>query len=89
MLNLKPGFFMKNETISLTEKQARQLFIYKQHLHGNREKGNFQEIIMPVIRGTGYIQWDPVTVVAPSHMISIWSRIGDFPWSDLEKLMWS
>lgn len=39
-------------------------------------------------RDVGYIQWDPVTVVAPSHLISIWSRIGDFDPADLESLLW-
>lgn len=40
------------------------------------------------MRDTAYIQWDPVTVVAPSHLLSLLSRIGSFSPSDLERLLW-
>jgi len=35
-----------------------------------------------------YIQLDPTTVVAPSHLLVLWSRLGNFSESDLDKLMW-
>jgi uncharacterized protein YcaQ len=34
------------------------------------------------------VQWDPVTTVAPSHILSIWSRLGSFRVEDLDALMW-
>ncbi len=34
-------------------------------------------------------QWDPVSIVAPSHTLSLWARLGEFRPSDLEKLLWS
>ncbi len=34
------------------------------------------------------MQIDPVTVVAPSHWISLWARLGRFSISDLDRLLW-
>lgn len=67
---------------------VRRLFITKQHLNGDRAAGSFRENVVNLIRELAYIQWDPVTVVAPSHLISLWSRIGNFQHSDLDELMW-
>jgi uncharacterized protein len=41
-----------------------------------------------VVRELAYVQWDPVTVVAPSHVLTFWARVGDFRLSDLESLLW-
>jgi len=41
-----------------------------------------------MVRDLPYVQWDPVTIVAPSHIISLWCRIGDFRPADLENLLW-
>lgn len=79
----------ESEIITIDAKYARRLFITKQHLAGNPVQGGFDKKITTVISDLAYVQWDPVTVVAPSHLISIWSRIGDFQLPDLEKLMWS
>lgn len=43
---------------------------------------------MSVVRDLAYVQWDPVSIVAPSHIISLWSRLGKFRHSDLEGLLW-
>lgn len=79
---------MNSETLTLTPEKARRLFIAKQHLAGDAIKGDFKGQITALIKDLSYIQWDPVTVVAPSHLISIWSRLGHFNWSDLDKIMW-
>lgn len=76
------------ESIAISSRDARRLFIAKQHLVGRISKGSFPDMVNSVVRDTTYIQWDPVTVVAPSHIISLWSRIGDFDWNRLEDLMW-
>ena len=47
-----------------------------------------REAILTVIRDLGFVQWDPVNVVAPSHVLTLWSRIGDFRLSDLDRLLW-
>lgn len=79
---------METETITTSLEAARKLYIYRQYLAGNPPKGSFSEKLKTIIRDTGYIQWDPVTVLAPSHLISIWSRIGNFKWAELDRMMW-
>lgn len=79
---------METEIINTSMEAAAKLFVSKQYLAGNSPKGSFTEKLASIIRDIGYIQWDPVTVVAPSHLISIWSRIGNFRWPDLDKMMW-
>jgi len=41
-----------------------------------------------VVRELGFVQWDPVSIVAPSHLISLWNRVDAFRASDLERLLW-
>ncbi|MCL4451361.1 MAG: winged helix DNA-binding domain-containing protein [Candidatus Thermoplasmatota archaeon] len=80
---------MEIETITTSLEAAKRLTIRKQFLAGNTPEGTFNDKLKSIIRNVGYIQWDPVTVVAPSHLISIWSRIGKFDWSELDKMMWN
>lgn len=74
--------------MTVTPECARRVFILKQHMDNTRLTGSFRERVRALLRDVGYIQWDPITVVAPSHVISLWSRIGNFRPSDLEGLMW-
>jgi uncharacterized protein YcaQ len=62
--------------------------LVKQHLAGKSLRPT-TESILAIVRDLCYIQWDPVDAVAPSHIISFWSRLGNFRRSDLEKLLWS
>lgn len=80
---------MEIETITTSLEEAKRLTIRKQFLAGNAPEGSFNDKLKALIRNLGYIQWDPVTIVAPSHLISIWSRIGKFDWSELDKIMWT
>lgn len=79
---------MESEIMTTTLEAARRLTISNQYLAGNAPGGSFTDKLTSIIRDIGYIQWDPVTVVAPSHLISIWSRIGTFEWSELDRMMW-
>lgn len=74
----------KPEKLTISVQDARRLFLVKQHLAGSFPKGKFEENLISILRDTTYIQWDPVTVVAPSHMISLWSRIGNFDWNEVD-----
>ena len=66
----------------------RRLAVAKQHLAGRLPRRPSAEDIVSLIRDLPYVQWDPVRVVAPSHIISLWSRLGTFRTSDLDRLMW-
>jgi len=74
--------------IKTTARAARRLTVTKQHLAGKRPAKADREDILKIIRDIAYIQWDPITIVAPSHILSLWSRLGDFRLSDLEGLLW-
>ena len=79
---------MGRDTISASLEGIRRLAVAKQHLAGKLPNRASAEDIVSLIRDLPYVQWDPVTVVAPSHIISLWSRLGAFKISDLERLMW-
>ncbi|HKW42603.1 MAG TPA: crosslink repair DNA glycosylase YcaQ family protein, partial [Thermoplasmata archaeon] len=74
--------------ISTSLQAARRLAVTKQHLAGELPTGSAREGIVSVIRDLGYVQWDPISIVAPSHVIALWSRVRNFRLSDLEKLLW-
>lgn len=74
--------------ISTTAEAARRLAVTKQHLAGPLPRRASPSDILAVVRDLAYVQWDPITIVAPSHIISLWNRLGDFQLSDLENLMW-
>lgn len=67
---------------------VRRLAATKQHLAGRLPSKVTTTAILSVVRDLAYVQWDPVSIVAPSHMISLWSRLGDFRTSDVDRLLW-
>ncbi len=79
---------MSPDLISTTAQAVRRLAVTKQHLAGRVPKKATREDLVDLVRDIVYVQWDPVPIVAPSHIIAIWSRVGAFRVSDLDKLMW-
>jgi hypothetical protein len=79
---------LHEETISATAEAIRRLAVTKQHLAGPLPRKATREDILSVVRDLSYVQWDPVSIVAPSHIISLWCRLGDFRVSDLDRLLW-
>ncbi|HTT16837.1 MAG TPA: crosslink repair DNA glycosylase YcaQ family protein [Thermoplasmata archaeon] len=67
---------------------ARRLAIAKQRLDGRRASRPSREAIVELVRSLPYVQWDPVSVVAPSHLLSLWARLGAFAPAELERLLW-
>jgi uncharacterized protein len=80
---------LSNKTISTSLENARRLAVTKQHLAGKIPRRSTTESILSVVRDCCYIQWDPIDAVAPSHIISFWSRLGNFRPTDVDKLLWS
>lgn len=79
---------MGEKVFSTSIEGARRLAVTKQHLAGELPARPTRDKILSVIRDLPYVQWDPISVVAPSHILSLWSRLGDFRLSDLDRLLW-
>jgi uncharacterized protein YcaQ len=43
---------------------------------------------MDVARDLGCLQLDPISVVAKSHLLVLWSRLGPYALKDLDALLW-
>jgi uncharacterized protein YcaQ len=72
-------------SISLAD--TRRLVISSQHLAGPRVTAD-KNGILQIIRDLGCVQIDPINIVAPSHQIVLWSRLGQYDLSDLNQLLW-
>ncbi len=79
---------MGKAAIPVSAKAAGRLAVTKQHLAGKLPAKTTREHILSVVRSLTFVQWDPIAVVALSHVLSLWNRVGDFRLSDLEGLLW-
>jgi uncharacterized protein YcaQ len=77
-----------SKKITTTLENARRLAVAKQHLAGKRPAKSDPDDILRVIRDLGCLQLDPISTVAPSHLIVLWSRLGKFDTTDLDNLLW-
>jgi uncharacterized protein len=66
---------------------VRRLFVSRQRLAGPRPAGDAAGI-MAVADDLGYLQLDPISVVARSHLLVLWSRLGGFHPGELDRLLW-
>jgi uncharacterized protein len=79
---------MMEAPLTASLQSIRRLAVTKQHLAGKLRSRSTSAVILSVVRDLPYVQWDPVSVIAPSHLLSLWARVGGFRPSDLERLMW-
>ena len=79
---------MGETTISTSLEGARRLAVTKQRLAGKVPSKASGDQLLAVVRDLAFVQWDPISIVAPSHVISFWSRIGAFRLADLDRLLW-
>ena len=77
------------KNVTTTLQNARRLAVAKQHLAGKRPDKPDSDDILEVTRSLGCLQLDPISAVAPSHLIVLWSRLGIFDPSELDRLLWS
>jgi uncharacterized protein len=80
---------MSREPLTASLQSVRRLAVTKQDLAGTLPSRSPTNAILSVVRDLAYVQWDPVSIVGPSHIISLWCRVGDFQVSDLERLLWN
>lgn len=67
---------------------ARRLAVARQQLAGRRLASNGPETILEVTRQLGCLQLDPISVLARSPLLVLWSRLGPFDRSHLDQLLW-
>jgi uncharacterized protein YcaQ len=77
-----------SKKITTTLENACRLAVAKQHLAGKRPNKPGSDDILGLIRELGCLQLDPISTVAPSHLIVLWSRLGNFDTTDLDNLLW-
>jgi uncharacterized protein len=78
------------DDLELSLTQARRLAVRAQHLAGppKPQAGDGIDGMRQVLRGLRVLQIDPVNVVARSHLLVLWSRLGPFDRDDLDTLLW-
>ena len=79
---------MAPETRRVPLEAVRRLAVTKQHLAGKVAPKATPESLLSVVRDLGFVQWDPVSIVAPSHLLSFASRLREFRPEALEDLLW-
>ncbi len=72
-------------TISLPT--ARRLFIQRQRLN-DPDPANDAAGLLDVVRDLGCLQLDPISAVARSHQLVLWSRVGNYDLAALDRLLW-
>ncbi len=66
----------------MTQEEARRIAVRAQLLDGSARG------VLDTVRRLGFLQMDPIAVVArPQHLV-LWSRLGNFDITDLERLLW-
>jgi uncharacterized protein YcaQ len=75
------------ETRVISRAVARRLAIVAQGLAGPRPRAD-TEGIMEVISRLGCLQLDPINIVARSHLLVLWSRLGPYDQGLLDRLLW-
>jgi uncharacterized protein YcaQ len=66
---------------------VRRLAIEAQHL-GRDRAGSSAAGILDLVSGMGCLQIDPISVVAPTQHLVLWSRTGGFDRAALDRLLW-
>jgi uncharacterized protein len=67
---------------------ARRLIVSRQRLAGPIPPAPGPEEIMGVATDLASLQLDPISVVARSHQLVLWSRLGRYDLADLDALLW-
>ena len=66
----------------VSQAEARRIAVRAQLLDGSAEG------ILDVVRRAGPLQIDPISTVAPPQQLVLWSRLGAFDRSELDRLLW-
>ena len=67
---------------------ARRLAVSRQQLSGSRPKPVTADDILTLVRAIGCLQLDPTAIVARSHLLVVFSRLGPFDPKLVDILLW-
>ncbi len=79
---------MPPSPVACSARSLRRLAVTNQRLSGDLDRAPTTPAVVAAVRDVAFVQWDPVTVVAPSHLLSLWARFRRFRPSDLERWLW-
>lgn len=79
---------MRQDRLVVSSESARRLAVTRQRLTGKLLARPTADAIVAAVRDLAYVQWDPVSIVAPSHVLSLWARVGGFRPELLDRLLW-
>lgn len=68
--------------VELTQEQARRIAVRAQLLDGSARG------VLDTVRRLGFLQLDPTNRVARSHLLVLWSRLGPYDATELDRLLW-
>jgi uncharacterized protein YcaQ len=73
---------------TVTLEDVRRMAIAKQRLAGPRRTPTDARAVLDVIRDLRCLQLDPISVLARSPLLVLWSRLGPFDRGLLDRLLW-
>ncbi|HKP54542.1 MAG TPA: crosslink repair DNA glycosylase YcaQ family protein [Chloroflexia bacterium] len=82
-----PTSSIPRSALRISRSTARRLAITRQRLACPQPQST-PEGILNVVRDLGCLQLDPISAVARSHQIVLWSRLGPYDLAEFDKLLW-
>jgi len=78
---------MSKTMIAISPAQSRRLAVTRQRLSGGRPTPD-SEGMLSAVRDLGCLQLDPISAVARSHLLVVWSRVGRYDTAVLDNLIY-
>ncbi len=72
---------------TITRQTVRRLAVTRQRLAGDLPSP-IPEAMLDVVRDLGCLQLDPISAIARSHLLVLWSRLGVYDPADLDRLLY-